>query len=146
MRQRDGGAVVAVWCNTGDSGAGAGAGRAPKRRLRIRKKPQPPKLSKNADAGYGGIGPRQLPSAGLGTFDTPTSIAIDAAAGKVYIADPTRGVVLVFDQKKGRCIYELNHPALIQPTSVVATAGRVFVADFKRHYIHVFDSAPCSRV
>jgi sugar lactone lactonase YvrE len=76
---------------------------------------------------------------GDGRFDTPVNIAADAD-GSLYVADPGRGRVLVFDGER-RYLGALAAEDGMRPTDVAVSGDRVYVADLQARSIRVYDKA-----
>jgi DNA-binding beta-propeller fold protein YncE len=71
-------------------------------------------------------------------FAAPTRLAVDAA-GRVYVADPTRGAVVVRD-RAGAVV--MRKDGLGEPAAIaVDAAGWIYVGDGRRGRVAVFDAA-----
>ncbi len=81
-----------------------------------------------------------------GGFKSPTGIAVDSSAGKVYVADTANNRIQVFSSngtfitKWGK--YGLADGNLVSPTGIAvdSSAGKVYVADTANNRIQVFSS------
>lgn len=92
------------------------------------------------------------PRAGSGTLLEPYGVAVDAATGKLFVADTSNNRVLAFDRGSktanavwGQVDFTLNSPNRIKPESIAAPAGIVidysqepyplYVADFQNNRV-----------
>jgi DNA-binding beta-propeller fold protein YncE len=80
-------------------------------------------------------------------FERPTGIAVDAASGHIYVADPLRNQVVVLDAE-GHILTKLGTETagsspgeFAAPTDVAVRDQELFVLDSQNYRIQVFDLA-----
>ncbi len=80
------------------------------------------------------------------TLGTPVAVAVDDNQD-VYVADTSRGEVVVFDQT-GDMIHQLKpkQGESMKPVALAVQAGKVYVADIAQHRILVFSAASGSLI
>ncbi len=84
---------------------------------------------------------------GEGYFDRPRAIAIDGAAGRIYVADSARNFVLILDLG-GKLLAQIGKrgggdgPAeFLEPTEIAMYGSEIFVLDKRNDRIQVLDRA-----
>jgi DNA-binding beta-propeller fold protein YncE len=80
---------------------------------------------------------------GDGQFNDPTSVAIDSASGKVYVADPINRRIQVFDPN-GKflskwLIPEWGRPAGFEDLAIDSKMGRLYASSVNLNAILIFD-------
>jgi DNA-binding beta-propeller fold protein YncE len=80
---------------------------------------------------------------GDGQFDDPTSVAVDAATNKVYVADPRNKRIQVFDSA-GKfltkwSVPEWGQPAGFEDLAIDSEAGRLYASSANVNTVLVFD-------
>ncbi len=74
---------------------------------------------------------------GLGQLRKPVNCAVDKFNGELYVADPSRGQVVVFDEN-GNYVASFAEGEGARPTDVVVDTDRVWVADLGLKKIRVY--------
>jgi DNA-binding beta-propeller fold protein YncE len=75
---------------------------------------------------------------GGGTLRKPINCVVDQQTGNLFVADASRGQVVVFDTA-GTYIAGFGHGAGAQPTDVFVERDRIWVSDLGNKQIHVYD-------
>lgn len=80
---------------------------------------------------------------GDGQFDDPTSVAVDAATNKVYVADPRNKRIQVFDSA-GKfltkwSVPEWGQPAGFEDLAIDSEAGRLYASSANTNTVLIFD-------
>jgi len=82
---------------------------------------------------------------GDGQFDDPTSLVVDRAAGKVYVADPRNQRIQVFDANgkflAGWPVPEWGRPYGFEDVVVDPSTGRLYASSANMDSVLVFDLA-----
>ena len=77
---------------------------------------------------------------GAGTLRKPINCVVDQWTGNLYVADASRGQVVVFDTT-GQYVAGFGHHEAARPTDVFIERDRVWVTDLDNKKIHVYDKA-----
>jgi DNA-binding beta-propeller fold protein YncE len=80
---------------------------------------------------------------GDGQFDDPTSVAVDPATNKVYVADPINKRIQVFDSN-GKFLNKWSVPEWGQPVgfedlSIDSARNRLYASSTHKNFVSVFD-------